>query len=56
MLFLEEAGQPGQALTQGGSLYDIAVGTVVDVNIHRMMLLDLHTAADTGWKRVIHTH
>lgn len=49
MLFLEETGHRGHALTQGGSLYDITVGTVVDINIHRMMLLNLHTAGDTGW-------
>lgn len=33
-------------LTQGGSLYDITVGTVVDINIHSMMLFYLHTAGE----------
>lgn len=46
----------GQILTQGGSLYDITVGTVVDVDIHRMMLLHLHTAGDTGRRPVSQAH
>lgn len=33
-------------LTQGGSLYDITVGTVVNVDVHRMMLFYLHTTGD----------
>lgn len=44
-----------RALTQGGSLYDITVGTVVNVDVHRMMLLHLHTAGDTGGTRC-HSH
>lgn len=44
----------GQILTQGGSLYDITVGTVVNVDIHRMVLLHLHTAGDTGRSPVSH--
>lgn len=51
MLFVEETGRPGQALTQGGSLYDITVGTVVNVDVHRMMLLHLHAAGDTARKK-----
>lgn len=51
MLFL---ARRGQILTQGGSLYDITVGTVVNVDIHRMMLLHLHTAGDTGQSPVSH--
>lgn len=33
-------------LTQGGSMYDITVGTVVNIDIHSMMLFHLHTARD----------
>lgn len=33
-------------LTQGGSVYDITVGTVVNIDIHSMMLFYLHTARD----------
>lgn len=33
-------------------MYDITVGTVVNVDVHRMVLLDLHTAGDTGRGRV----
>lgn len=33
-------------LTQGGSLYDITVGTVVDVDVHGMVLFYLDTAAE----------
>lgn len=43
-----------QILTQGGSLYDITVGAVVNVDIHRMVLLHLHTAGDTGRSPVSH--
>lgn len=45
---VEEVGGGGQAaaLTQGGSSYDVAVGTVVYVDVHRMVLLDLHTTGD----------
>lgn len=33
-----------QRLTQGGSVYDITVGTVVNINIHSMVLFYLYTA------------
>lgn len=33
-------------LTQGGSLYDITVGAVVNIDIHSMMFFYLHTAGD----------
>lgn len=39
-------GGEAAALTQGGSSYDIAVGTVVYVDVHRMVLLHLHTTGD----------
>lgn len=35
-----------EILTQGGSLYNITVGTVVNINIHSMMLFYLHTAGE----------
>lgn len=35
-----------ELLTQGGSMYNVTVGTVVNINIHCMMLLYLHTAGD----------
>lgn len=33
-------------LTQGGSVYDITVGTVVNIDIHSMMLFYLYTAGE----------
>lgn len=49
---VQRHGKANTLLTQGGSVYDIAVGTVVNVDIHSMMLFYLHTAGDNRRDRV----
>lgn len=46
----------GGGLTQGGSSFDITVGTVVYVDVHCMVLLHLHTAGDKDRETVQHIH
>lgn len=54
---ITQGGGGGAAtLTQGGASHDITVRTVVNVDVHRMVLLDLHTTGDRQETTVYHFH